>query len=302
MNIFRSKITVSVVLLALVAVLGVPMTQPQPTPNDLDLGLPAAVQGVVESPVVMRIGTVADITEAQNITVKISGSPTLVQASYLFPQYEPLLGDRVVVYRQDSQWFVMGTMSGPINTVLPNPSFEEGVDGALPPGWSLNITGAAAGNPVFIKTVASQYAMTGTAVGNFGLDSVAGGTSSAEVFSTSIPATPGSLWTLAYFITYARVDQSNVNNSSGGRASFVDMTIQFLDSGGVVLATEIRNVTLINGDEHSILYRRPGSAGLASIAPAGTAFVRFRLNGSFTVGPNSFTSFLIDDVVLRRVG
>lgn len=273
----------------------------QPTPNDLNLDLPAAVQGVEESPVVMRIGVVVDIVEANNITVKISGSNVLVRASYLFPQYEPLLGDRVVVYRQDLQWFVMGTMSGPINTLIRNPSFEEGVDGALPTGWTLNIISAAAGNPVFTKVVAGQYAVTGSAVGNFGLDSVAGGTSVAEVYSSTVPAPEGSTWTLAMWVTYTRIDTSSITLVSGNRPSIMDMTIQFLDAGGAVLATEIRNVLLANAEQHAFLYRRPGTAGLASVAPAGSVSARFRLRGEFTVGANSFSSFFIDDVILRRL-
>lgn len=115
--------------------LGVLVTQP--TVNDLNLDLPAATQGVPESPVVMRIGVVTDIVEADNITVQISGSPVLVTASYLWPQYQPVPGDRVVVYRQDSQWFVVGTMSGPNNTALLNPGFELGNVGSAPTNWTV---------------------------------------------------------------------------------------------------------------------------------------------------------------------
>ena len=135
------------------AFLGVLMTQP--TVNDLNLDLPAATQGVPESPVVMRIGVVADIVEADNITVRISGSPVLVRASYLFPSYEPLLGDRVVVYRQDGQWFVLGTMSGPINSAAPNASFEEGtLGGGIPPtSWSVTVISSVAGTPGMEKSI-----------------------------------------------------------------------------------------------------------------------------------------------------
>lgn len=274
----------------------------QPTPNDLELNLPNAVQGVEESPVIMRVGTVVDIVESDNITVAISGSPVLVTASYLFPQYLPILGDRVVVLHQNAQWFVQGTMSGPINSVVPNASFEDGVVGALPTNWTLTITSSAAGVPTFTKVPSVQDGMTGNYMADFGVDSNAGGgLSEAEALSTPVPAIPGSRWTAAYYLTKAYIDNNSVTFASGGQVSFLDLYIQFLDGGGALVSETMVNTISLNTDSPARLYRRPGTTTPFVTAPVGTVQVRLRLSADFFMTPLSFTSFFVDYMILRQV-
>lgn len=298
-NVYMTLLQRIVGTAATLFLLGAMLTQP--TPNDLDLDLPMAIQGVEEPPVVMRIGIVADIVEADNITVRISGSPVLVQASYLFPIYQPVLGDRVVVHRQDGQWFVLGTMSGPINSVVPNPSFELGVVGSTPTSWTLNIISNAAGNPTFTKVPGGQGSVSGQFVADFGIDSVPGGFSEADVFSSTVAAAEGEQWTCAYFLTGAFVDTDSVFLSSNGEPSFLDFHLQFLDSGGVIISDTVMNSIAINTDVVGRQYRRPLLGAQSVTAPPNTTAVRVKFAADFFMTANSFTSFFIDDVILRRV-
>lgn len=267
----------------------------QPTPNDLNLDLPAAVQGVEESPVVMRIGVVVDIVEADNITVQISGSPVLVQASYLWPQYQPVPGDRVVVYRQDSQWFVLGTSSGPLNTLVANPSFEQGTLGALPTSWTLVVSSAAGGPPTFTKETNINSIVSGNFIADFGVDGTAVASSTADVYSSTIPAEPGQRWAAAYTLVGV-----NFYNATDGALAF---GYEFLDAGGAVLASYgIDNLYVTGGFYGPILRRNNLYPQPYQTAPAGTVGVRVRFNGVFQMRTAvSFISFYIDAVMLRRL-
>lgn len=271
-------------------------------PESLQSSLPGQVVGQQESPMVARIGVVTDIVESDNITVRISGSPVLVTASYLFPQYQPLLGDRVYVTKQDAQWFVLGTMSGPINSVVPNASFEDGVLGATPSNWTLVVTSAAAGVPTFTKVSADQDGMTGSFMADFGVDSnPIGGLSEAEAYSTAVPASPNSRWTGAYYLTKAFIDGDSVTLESNGQISFLDMYIQFLDAGGALVSETAINTLSMNVDNYGRLYRRPNVTAPFVTAPPGTAQVRVRMSADFFMSPSSFTSFFIDYIVLREL-
>lgn len=273
------------------------MTQPAPGTTELDFA--SQIQDVPVSPVVMRIGVVSDIIDSTSITVKISGSDVLVQASYLFPQYRPILGDRVVVIRQDAQWIVLGTMSGPINTVLTNPSFEEGPLGGIPPGWSIEVVSSGGGVPTFTKVVGDGPPLSGSFVADFGTDATVAGLSEAYVYSDPQPAAPGQRWTAAYYITWANVDQST-SGTSGNRFAVIYCEIQFLDDTNTVLQTSTISITPGQGIINDLQYVVPGVGTPWAFAPIGTTQVRLRLDGIFDMDANSFTSFFIDYMVLRQ--
>jgi hypothetical protein len=290
MTTWKLKLTAATVA---IATLGVLMTQP--TPNDLNLDLPMAIQGVTEPPVVMRIGVVVDLIEADNITVKISGSPVLVTASYLWPQYQPVLGDRVVVYRQDSQWFVVGTMSGPLNTLVPNPSFEEGTLGGLPTNWTLSVVSSAGGPPTFTKQQNINSIVSGNFIADFGVDATGTGVSEANVLSALIPAVEGSRWAAAYTLVGV--------NFFGGVDAHLAFGYQFLDSAGTMIVEYgIDNLYVTSGFYGPILRRNNLYPTNYQTAPPGTAYVRFKFNGIFNMAnAASFISFYIDATMLRNV-
>lgn len=266
----------------------------QPTVNDLDLDLPAATQGVPGSPVVMRIGVVVSLVEADNITVRISGSPVLVTASYLFPQYRPMLGDRVVVYRQDSQWFVVGTMSGPINSLLANPSFEIGAIGALPTSWTFTVTSSSAGVPTFTKPATTQPLM-GDAVGRFSVSPTGTGASGGTLISTSVATTEGQNWTGGFFL---RIIDLTGPNSMG-----VSVLARFLDASGVsISAVGLNAFTNFTSTLPDYFLVRPDPTSTQVTAPPGSASVRLEVDFLALIADSStLVDVDVDGMILRRV-
>ncbi|GAA1628734.1 hypothetical protein [Catellatospora bangladeshensis] len=276
-----------------------------PTADDLGLDLPMAVQSVPESSMVMRVGTVANIVEADDITVRISGSPALVRASYLFPLYQPVLGDRVVVQRQDSQWFVLGTMSGPINSALPNPTFEEGTAGSTPSGWSIVPVSAATGPITFTKVTTSltgsayQEAISGSYVGSLlYTNNGSSGVSISDVFSSSTPTAEGEAWTFACWIAGGII----ANNASAK----IEFYVQWLDTGGALLSeTNVITAPFISQVIAPAFLRMKTADALAVQAPANAASVRIRINALFSMSPGSAglgSSVDLDYMIVRRVG
>lgn len=262
--------------------------------------IPGAIIAQQESPTVLRIGVVAEIIEGSQITVRISGSDVLVNCSYLFYQYFPLLGDRVIVLKQDSQWICLGQMSGAIgsNTPLLNSSFEDGVVGTAPTGWSLTVGLTGAGVPTFLVAFPGSNNISGSQVADFGTDSIGAGQSTATAFSTPVPAAVGSKWTGAYFLTSAFI------GSSFPLFSSLELNIQFLDVVGAVITSNMINALDIGFDLITPIYRRLSltlfPAGFV-VAPAGTVSARIAFAGIFNLPAASFTSFYIDNVILREV-
>lgn len=272
-------------------------TLTQPTANDLNLDLPAAIQGVEEPPVVMRIGVVTDIVEADNITVRISGSPVLVTASYLFPQYAPIQGDRVVVYRQDSQWFVVGTMSGPNNTALLNPGFELGNVGSAPTNWTVGGGSTTAGVPTLTKQPANNP-VDGNFVAEAHLPIIGPGTSFLSLTSARVPVSPGERWTGGFFWK---------SEAFFGNYISVQWGIGWYDSTGAAVSFDFFGDFLTNSITQWYL-QRPDTIGLLNpsyVAPAGAVSASLEIAISFEVPaatPVIIDSYLrLDRMILRRV-
>lgn len=262
--------------------------------------LPGAVIAQQESAAILRVGVVAAIVEGYQITVRISGSEALINCSYLFGQYFPLMGDRVVVLKQDSQWICLGEMSGAIdsNNPLFNPSFEDGVIGVIPTGWTLVVGAVGAGVPFFIIAPSGGVTITGIRSVDFGTVSVGAGTSTAEAFSTPIAATPSSRWTGAFYLIGGTI------GSMFPTTSTIEMHIEFLDAGGVVLVDNLINTFSVSSGFLGPIYRRMSLSSFPDgfvVAPAGTAAVRATLFGSFTLPAGSNAAFFIDNVILREV-
>lgn len=284
--------------LSISAILAVLMTMPLP----LAQSIPGAVENSKTSPMVARIGVVSDYVEAGSITVRISGSDTLVQASYLFPAYSPLLGDIVYVTKQDSQWLVLGTMSGPLNTVISNASFEEGTVSTTPDDWTATAVATTAGTPTFRKEIAG--AVEGQYVGTFRNASAGvAGTSSINAFSTPVKAAVGTSWTMGLFFTYAEPDVNASLVPQGGNIQFSGY-IQFLDSASALLTETLMIFYPFTSSFQDPIYARsvsPGTLLQYVNAPSDTEYVRVRLFTQFTMHVNSASELGIDVVYLRQV-
>jgi hypothetical protein len=274
---------------------------PVVTPDPLLDTIAGAVVAQQESPCVMRIGVVTAIIEGTQITVKISGSEVLVDCSYLFGQYYPLLGDRVVILKQDSQWFCVGQMSGAIesNNSLLNGSFEAGTVAAIPDEWTLVVATSGGGVPTFlISGSLSPENVSGKQMVDFGTDSVAAGSSTADAYSTAIPALADSRWTAAYYLPAVMM------NTVPPLFSQLQMYVQFLDATSTLISEFQVNSFTVASYLLGPIYRRLSLTAFPSgfvAAPPATAFVRVRFRGFFDLQATSFVSFFIDNVILRQV-
>lgn len=253
----------------------------------------SVVDNVVDS-TVTRIGVVTTVVESDSITVAISGSGVLIQAAYLFPQYEPLLGDRVVVQRQGAAWFVLGTLSGPINTTLLNPSFEIGIVGTLPDSWTIQVISSVAGVPTL--TIANGGGVSGSKSADFGTDSVGAGTSEAYALSTPVGTAENTRWTAALYFKAFLPGPPNF--------STLELFIQFLDASQVLISETMVAFADVAVDQLEPVYLRLNTnlipAG-AVVAPVGTGFVRMKVRGIFRLPAASFASFFLDYMILRQV-
>lgn len=276
-------------------------TAPAVTEDPLLDTLPGAIVAGQESSVILRVGVVVHISEGTQVTVQISGSDVLVNCAYQFPVYLPLLGDRVVVLKQDSQWFCIGQMTGPIssNNPLPNPSFEDSDYGTVPSFWSMTVTSAAGGTPTFTVDATATTTVSGIKSARINLLGAANATSTADVYSTTIGTAGGAQWTAAYFLVQA------VLETTPPRLSAITLNIEFLDIGGAVLTSTLVNTLTVHAGVVGPSYRRLSSilipAGFVA-APQNATGVRLRIGIEFRVQTGQTTAFLIDNAILRQVG
>lgn len=282
------------------------MTSPLPPSPEITVDplldtVPGAVVASQESPTVMRIGVVTEIIEGSQITIRISGSEVLVDCSYLFGIYYPLLGDRVVVFKQDSQWFCIGTMSGAIdsNNPLFNSSFEAGTVAVIPDGWTLTVVTSGGGVPTFLVSGSLiPENVSGKQMVEFGTTSVGAGSSTADAYSTSIPTTVGTKWTGAYYLPAVMM------NTVPPLFSQLKMYIQFLDNTATLITEFEINSFTVASYLLGPIYRRLSLSAFPQgyvVAPSLTASVRVRFRGFFDLQATSFVSFFIDNVILRQV-
>lgn len=274
--------------------MAVPVTSP--TPNNSLLDLPGAIQNVPISPVVMRIGIVTDIIEADTITVQISGSDVLVPAAYQFPQYLPVVGDRVVVYKQDAQWFAISGMSGIVNSQIENPSFEIGTEGAVPDGWTFATTILINGTLNAQSTKTTQ-AVDGLWSCLFRAVFTASGIVEGELTSSALAVNPGDR-VVASLYAKDRTPTGVITNL----LPFVD----WYDASNALILSEQFTAYLGDNNLNSWTLVRPdqsfGTAYPVATAPPGavTASLRIVAGFSSTVGATS-AAVWIDRVAFRVV-
>lgn len=268
------------------------MTMPGVNSGGLDL--PAAITAVPESSTITRVGVVSDIVESDNITVRISGAPTLVRASYLFPQYQPMLGDNVIVTKQDAQWLVLGTSSGPINSIAANPSFELGTPGSLPTDWTFTNTDVSAGTPTFLKQPGINP-LIGKFIGHLQLTPTGINVSSSTITSARVPASEGGVWTGAVSVY--------IIDLVGPNSMLFSTMITWYDVAGVAITSSVlASVVNFSSSTPGWVLLRPNSSSPSVAAPAGTAFAALSIDVLFTCNDSGtlFDAYL-DGAILRRV-
>lgn len=281
------------------------MTTPLPQSPEITVDpllntVPGAIVAAQESSTVMRIGVVAQIIEATNITVRISGSEVLITAAFLFPQYAPVLGDRVVVLKQDSQWLCIGLMSGEINTVALNPDFESGALNVPPPNWTFTVTSSGAGTPV-IDT--NPGGVDGDQCASVELSATAVATSTAELRSDLVVTDPDVLWTTSLFV------RGEYSNAASGQIAIM-ASFEWYNAALGVIGTSIAGSAVIDHTDNNFELIRafPISQLLAlglpvPASPPGSAFMRLLLDFTWSplVAGLAAYNVKIDRIVLRPV-
>lgn len=268
------------------AILAVTMTMPE----QLQQSLPGQISQEGESPVVARVGRVVDIVESDNITVEISGSPTLIQASYLFPAYQPMLGDLVYVTKQDAQWFVMGTMSGALNTAAENPSFEIGT--TTPSNWTVSTVDGGAGVGTFTKSLVTP--LVGMFSGSVDLTPSGVGTSEMTLLSSLVPTSVNSRWTGGVYL--------RVFDLVGPNTALIFIGVRWFNAAAVSIGLAQLMAVANFSSTTGYMLLRPDSASESVLAPVGTEFAALEIQILMTVADAStLYSLKFDYAILRQI-
>lgn len=143
----------------------------------------------------VRVGVVSSAT-ANQVIVNVGGSS--VPASWVAPfgvtnPAPPILGDLVVVLRQDASWTVLGRVAGAGANQVINPSFEIATTGDFPDGWfTAQLTGTS---------VVSVQAFASAPDGeNIVLITTDSATATHYLYSSPIPVETGQQWAVSAYV------------------------------------------------------------------------------------------------------
>jgi len=165
--------------------------------------LAGVVRATTQDGAVLRIGRVTAYA-AGKITVNISDSDVLVDASFIFGAYQPVLGDNVAVLKQGNQWLALGIPSAnPDDNPIRNYSFEDGEYDVMAPSWTLYHDPAST-DTAAVDVAQAEPPIDGPKCLRVGLGAaVIGAISGSEDYISSepFPVTPGDLWSAQAWIT-----------------------------------------------------------------------------------------------------
>ncbi|HET9866604.1 MAG TPA: hypothetical protein VFQ06_04880 [Nitrospira sp.] len=251
----------------------------------------------------MRIGRVISY-DAGSITIAISGSGVLTNASYLIGQYEPALGDNVVIERQGNQWVALGTLSAnpPDNRVV-NPSFEDGTLTAIPDFWTLYHDPASTESAnVGVSALPAGWQIDGPRAVEFFLDSSPPGTSIDYLSSDAVPVSLGQRWAASAYV---------VGNSLSGppcvRGQASLLLTWYADGADVYPTVVQQDVVAVANIAPTLpwIYLRNSSGGTNGVpVPEGVSHVRVTLLNSVehvSCATNLSLSTYWDRIILRQV-
>lgn len=237
--------------------------------------LPNAVSMVSETggaDTEMRIGKVISY-DGGSIVVSISGAGVLVNAAYAFGQYQPALGDNVVLMRMGNQWIALCSQSGnPSDNEVLNYSFEEGTLGALPDRWTLYHDPASSEAADVTEVVVEPgWELDGNRAVRFGIDNTPPGSTIDYLSSSPIEVDEGQRWTASAWVSGLSVSsgpcvrcQATLMLSWHANAS---------DSYPTVISTStIARTNVPYGLPW--IYLRAGSSSTGEVVPPGAQYVR----------------------------
>lgn len=158
--------------------------------------LASTVRATTPDAAVLRIGRVTAYAAGQ-ITVNISDSDVLVDATYIFGAYQPVLGDNVAVLKQGNQWLALGIPSAnPDDNPIQNYSFEAGDLDVMAPQWTL-YHDPASSDTASVDVARARPPIDGPQCLRIGLGAISAGLISSSIdyiSSEPFPVTPGDFW------------------------------------------------------------------------------------------------------------
>jgi hypothetical protein len=143
----------------------------------------------------VRVGVVSSAT-ANQVIVNVGGSS--VPASWVAPfgvtnPAPPILGDLVVVLRQDASWTVLGKVAGAGANQVLNPSFEISTTGDFPDDWFVaQLTGTS--------VVSVQQFADAPDGENIVLVTTDSATATHYLYSSPIPVETGQQWAVSAYV------------------------------------------------------------------------------------------------------
>jgi hypothetical protein len=159
-------------------------------------GLASAIRAATPDGAVLRIGRVTSYASG-TITINISDSDVLVDATYILNGYQPVVGDNVAVLKQGNQWLALGIPSAnPDDNPIQNHSFEDGELDVMAPKWTL-YHDPASSDTAAVDVAQAEPPIDGPQCLRVGLGAITVGaisTSFDYVSSEPFPVTPGDFW------------------------------------------------------------------------------------------------------------
>lgn len=241
------------------------------------LTMAQAIQATTPRSAQIRTGTVGSVT-ATTLDVLVGG--TTIVAAYL-DSYAPVVGDLVVVGKQDASWVVLGKQAGVGPNLVQNAGFEEGGESAgVPVGWFLyDEVGTAS-----VQTVEASGAPQGDFVVQIDPDASARTT---VLYSSPFPAEPGQQFALSAF-------------AGGIGAATGDVTLHLLlfANNTDLMPTTSADVTAATVNDIAIPPPYTSVSGTATVPAGASLYGRLGLRSVLASG----VGMQYDFSIARRIG
>lgn len=235
-----------------------------------------ALQETTPRSAVIRTGTVSTVS-ATTLEVVVGG--TTITAAYL-DSYAPVVGDLVVVARQDASWVVLGRQAGVGANLVVNPGFETGGEIiGTPTSWFLyNESGTAT-----LQTIDTGTAPEGSLVLQINPDLSARTT---VVYSQPFGVEPGQQYAISAFAGGVDAGTGDIELHLLGFANNTDL-----------MPTTTSNVTAATVANIPVPPPYTSISGTATVPAGGTLFARVGLRSVLASGVGMQWDF----VLCRRI-
>lgn len=235
-----------------------------------------ALQDVTPRSAVVRTGTVSSVS-ATTLNVIVGG--TTITAAYL-DSYAPVVGDLVVVAKQDSSWVVLGRQAGVGPNLVENAGFEvDGETSGTPTDWFLyNEVGVAT-----LQTLNVGTAPEGSFVLQINPDASARTT---VIYSQPFGVEPGQQYAISAFAGGVDADTGDVELHLLGFANNTDLMPTTTSD---VVAATVSNIP--QPPPYTSI------SGTATVPAGATLFARVGLRSVLASG----VGMQYDFVVARRI-